>query len=177
MSDIINNLKYSFSDVFSRNKLLSLKRINDTWHLCDDKHDITLNIPFKNNVVNLHINYIDLKHIAQNASYKSLMRLSEIMTNITDYSNKYIIYDIYTDRFIFNNINVNTWSEYIDKCLTQHYSLIEPNDDKYDIPRIIDTFRKISKKYSYIFERNDTLKLFNPKTNDTILPHPDGLIV
>lgn len=172
MSDIVNNLKYSFPNILIKNSRPYLEKIKNTWYLINNNEKINLDIPFKNNVVNLHINYIDLKHIAQNVKYETLKELSEIMTNITKYSNKYIIYDIYNDKILFKDIKIKTWSEYIDKCLNVHYYLCEhkDNEDK------IQFFKEISKKYSYIFE-NNILKLYNPKTNDIILPHPDGLIV
>lgn len=178
ISDIINNLKFTFKHLLTKGENPELVFKNKSWHLITTSQKIDLSKQeFKNNVVNFHINYIDLKHIAKTVKFEDLLKLSDELKKISSYSNKYIIYDIYNNQFKQIDINVKSWSDYINFCLMTHYSLITSSDD-YSIKTILNTFYSISKKYNWLFNSNELkINLYNPKNNEIALPNPDGLII
>jgi hypothetical protein len=185
MSDIINNLNYSFKDLMKIEEQPKLNYSFDDkkWYFGTINKNIDLSKELFNNIViNLHINYIDLNQIAKTIKIDDLYNLSEIFKHITliDKS-KYIIYDIYENKFIVENIDkIKTWNDYINYCLNIHYNLINnlPINTNNDISEIITKFNKISRKYNWMFDnKTNSIYLYNKSNNKMALPNPDGLIV
>lgn len=195
MSDIINNLNHSdFSKYMKYEEEPKLIYKNGVWNLNTKSINIDLSKKkFKNIAVNFHINYDNLKQIAENVKRIDLNDLTKYFKNLDKINkNKYIVYNIYDSYFYEEEmINIKTWSDYINKCLIFHYKQMNlKNGDKNDnssefssgndknnnIINIITSFNKISRKYSYIFKNNELI-LYSSTSKSIILPNPDGLIV
>ena len=200
MSDIINNLNYSYKDLMNIDEQpkLIFNESDNTWYLNVSKSNRNIDLSkeiFKNTAINFHINYIDLNQIAKTVRREDLDKLSDIFKKlVTMTSSQYIIYDIYENKFDHYSISekVKTWNDYINECLNMHYKLINENDneksknkkvktektnEKASQSEIINTFAKISRKYNWMFKNGNTLYLYNPNVNKMALPNPDGLIV
>ena len=179
MSDIINNLNYTFKNLMIAENQPKLILKNKTWFLVVGSKKIDLSrVKFENVAVNFHINYIDLKHIAKTVKRSDLDLLTKTFKElITMEHSIYVFYDIYTNQFKEVPINIKTFSDYINTALFTHYSNICKNSDV-SINDVITKFNKISKKYDYLFDVSEcSLLLYNPKTNEIALPNPDGLII
>jgi len=181
MSDIINNLNYSFKPYMQCSEEPKLVLNDGKWWLSTKTANVDLSSrKFTNCAINFHINYLDLKQIAKTVKMSDLSMLSEkFKTLVTHQTSRYIIYDIYSNEFETCLINPSTWSEYIDICLSMHYKLLtsEPSfNSPVNALKIIESFKKISKKYDWMFDKN-TLHLYNSTSNKLALPNPDGLIV
>ena len=203
MSDIINNLNYTYKELMNideQPKLICMKNKSGKyiWHLKTNSKNIDLSKEsFNNTSINFHINYIDLNHIAKTIKRDNLDELSNTFKKLTLLnSSQYIIYDIYTNKFINIDLSnlTNTWNDYINNCLKIHYSLMS-NVDNFDnfnnfdnLNDIVLKFKNISRKYDWMFEveskseNNNNLIILNLYTlknskNKMALPNPDGLIV
>ena len=180
MSDIINNLNYTFKDLMVKSEEPKLILMNNNkWKLSTKSKNISLDkINFENIAINFHINYIDLKHIAKTVKRSDLDLLTNNFKSLLNLNNsQYIVYDIYNNEFKNELINVKTWSDYITFALNYHFALINKNKAN-NINEIITKFNKISKKYNWIFDDKDNvLYLYNVKNGELALPNPDGLII
>lgn len=192
VSDIINNLNYSFKELMKPEEQPKLVYSESKWYLETVSRKIDLSKELFNNVaINFHINYIDLNQIAKTVKREDLDKLSSIFKKLTTLnSSEYIFYDIYDNKFEFYQIKAKTWNDYINECLNMHYKMSIDSSDtsgnkndssdtsgiRNEINKIINSFHSKARKYNWMFKNNE-LCLFNKTSNKMALPNPDGLII